>query len=86
VLSAAVGGFHVRNLKLAAEALDTCPAEQRDISCIVAGLSPEGFAKVKARIQDFRKKLVETIRNDQPASRVYHINFQLFPTSGDRNA
>lgn len=86
VLSAAVGSFHVRNLKLAAESLDACPARERDVSCIVAGLSAEGFARIKTHIQDFRKKLVEMIREDKPASRVYHINFQLFPTSEDESA
>jgi uncharacterized protein (TIGR02147 family) len=86
VLSAAVGSFHVQNLKLAAESLDTCPAAERDISCIVAGLSEEGFARVKTHIRDFRKKLVEVIRDDQKSSRVYHINFQFFPTTGRPNA
>lgn len=81
VLSAAVGSFHVQNLKLAAGSLDACPAKERDVSCIVAGLSDQGFAKIKSHIQDFRKKLVEMIREDGPAARVYHINFQLFPTS-----
>ncbi|HKP94322.1 MAG TPA: TIGR02147 family protein [Fibrobacteria bacterium] len=81
VLSAAVGSFHLKNMGLAAASLDAVPGAERDISCLVAGLSPRGFAKVKAEIQDFRKKLIELIRNDDPASRVYHINFQLFPTS-----
>ncbi len=81
VISAAVGSFHTQNMELASRSLDNCAPTERDISCLVVGMSPQGFATVKAEIQDFRKKLVELIRNDLPATRVYHINFQLFPTS-----
>ena len=81
VRAAAVGAFHAQNMELATASLDTCPADARDISCLVAGLSLEGFQTVKAEIQTFRNKLVELIRNDLPATRVFHINFQLYPTS-----
>ncbi len=77
----AVAKFHVRNMGLAVESLESCPAKERDISCIVAGLSDQGFATVKSEIQAFRKKLIEIIRADSPATRVYHINFQTYPTS-----
>jgi uncharacterized protein (TIGR02147 family) len=86
IVSAAVGGFHVKNMGLASASLDTCPTGERDISCLVAGLSPAGFASVKSEIRAFRKKLVDLIRNDAPATRVYHINFQLFPTSEKTDA
>ncbi len=81
VKGVAIGSFHKQNMELASEIIDTLPAAERDISCLVAGLSPAGFAIVKAEIQNFRKKLIEIIRNDAPATQVYHINFQIFPTS-----
>jgi uncharacterized protein (TIGR02147 family) len=81
VFSAAISKFHQQNLKLASESIDTISSDERDISTLVVGLSPQGFKRVKAQIQEFRKKLIETIRQDQPAQRVYHINFQFFPTS-----
>lgn len=81
VKALAIAGFHARNLNLAVESLDTTPAAERDISCLVAGLSEAGFATVKAEIQAFRKKLIGIITHDIPATRVYHINFQVFPTS-----
>lgn len=81
VKALAIAAFHARNMNLAVESLESSPAAERDISCIVAGLSEAGFATVKAEIQAFRKKLIGIITNDVPATRVYHINFQAYPTS-----
>jgi uncharacterized protein (TIGR02147 family) len=81
VFSTAISKFHQQNLKLASASIDTVSGDERDISTLVVGLSPQGFKRVKTQIQEFRKKLIETIRQDQPAHRVYHINFQFFPTS-----
>lgn len=81
VKALAIARFHAANLNLAIESMETCPAAERDISCIIAGLSETGFATVKAEIQAFRKKLIGIINQDAPATRVYHINFQAYPTS-----
>jgi uncharacterized protein (TIGR02147 family) len=82
VRNAAVARFHLQNLQLAAEAIDRCDPDDRDISCIVAGLSPTGISKVKSEIQQFRQRLVEIINSDKtPARAVYHINFQMYQTS-----
>jgi uncharacterized protein (TIGR02147 family) len=81
VQSLAVEKFHLQNLNLAAESIDGTPARERDISCLVAGLSPEMYETVKREIMDFRKKLVGLISRDTTPSRVYHISMQLFPTS-----
>ncbi len=81
VLSTAVAAFHRQNLRLAADSIEGSQGLERDLSCLVVGLSSAGFKRVRAQIQDFRKKLMETIRLDEKANRVYHINFQLFPTS-----
>jgi len=81
VASLAVEKFHLQNLNLAGESLDTIPAQQRDISCLIAGLSQSRFETVKQEIIDFRKKLVSIISAEKSPERVYHINMQLFPTS-----
>ncbi len=81
----AVTQFHQQNMALAAASVTDCPAAERDISCLVAGLSVAGFAAIKSEIQGFRKKLIEIISKDVPAERVYHINFQFFPTSENPN-
>ena len=81
VKSIAVQNFHVRNMALGAQSIDICPASQRDISCMVLGLSAEGFEKVKAETQAFRKKVLAIALDDRKPDKVYHYNIQVFPTS-----
>ena len=81
VTSLAIQNFHLQNMVLAAQSIDTCPAQERDISCLVLGLSRKGFEEVKSETQAFRKKLLHIAQNDRDVDRVFHINMQLFPTS-----
>ena len=57
VQSLAVENFHLQNLILAGESIDTVPGGQRDVSCLVLGLSRKGFESCKAEIQSLRKRL-----------------------------
>ncbi|MCP4697620.1 MAG: TIGR02147 family protein, partial [Gammaproteobacteria bacterium] len=79
----AIRNFHQQNLDIANKAMDQTQAEKRDISSLVLGLSSEGFSKVKWEIQAFRKKLLDIAESDKKMTGVYHVNFQLFPTSKD---
>jgi|WetSurMetagenome_2_1015567.scaffolds.fasta_scaffold30548_2 uncharacterized protein (TIGR02147 family) len=81
VTSIAIKNFHAQNLNIAVSALYNCPADERDISAIVGGLSLEGFTAIKCEIQLFRKKLMEIMDRDKNKRKVYVINFQIFPTS-----
>ena len=81
VKSVAVQNFHVQNMVLGAESIDTCPSPERDISCLALGLSKEGFEMVKTETQMFRKKLLQIAKDDRRPNRVYHYSIQLFPTS-----
>jgi uncharacterized protein (TIGR02147 family) len=81
VKSVAVRAFHQRNMALASEAIDAFARNERDISALVVGLSDEGFTMIKKEIQQFRKRLLRIVERDSPVRRVYHINFQIFPTS-----
>lgn len=81
VRSLAVQNFHVQNMMLAAESIDTVPRSQRDISCLVVGLSSEGMQEYKQEIQKFRKKLLEIAEKEKKIDRVYHVNFQFYPMS-----
>jgi uncharacterized protein (TIGR02147 family) len=85
VHSLAVHNFHLQNMALAAESIDTVPRNQRDISSVVLGLSTEGFETAKREIQKFRKKLLELAEKENNISKVYHANFQIFPTTGNIN-
>jgi uncharacterized protein (TIGR02147 family) len=84
VQSLAVENFHLQNLILAGESIDTVPGAQRDVSCLVLGLSRKGFEACKAEIQAMRKRLLKIAEQDREPERVYHAAFQFFPTSRDR--
>jgi uncharacterized protein (TIGR02147 family) len=81
VRSQTVQKFHSQNLRLAQIALDKIEPSERDISCMIAGLSQTGFEMVKKKIQIFRKELTDIMAQDVEAENVYHINFQFFPTT-----
>lgn len=77
----AVQNFHRQNLTLASESINSVSSIQRDISCVVLGLSSQGFDKLKGEVQKFRKKLLKIAQEDKDLNRVYHMNMQLFPTT-----
>jgi uncharacterized protein (TIGR02147 family) len=81
VHSLAVHNFHLQNLILAAESIDTVPRNERDISSVVLGLPLHKFETVKTEIQKFRKKLLELADKNEKTQRVYYVNFQIIPTS-----
>ena len=81
VQSLAVAAFQKENLRLAAEAINRHKRQHRDISTLTAGISDAGFQRIKEEVAAFRKRLAEIIEKDEPADRVYQINFQVFPLS-----
>lgn len=81
VQSVAIGNFHLQNLMLAGESIDTVPSVERDISNLILGLSDEGIPIVKKEIQKFRKKLLAIAEQQKNVSRVYNVSFQMFPMS-----
>jgi uncharacterized protein (TIGR02147 family) len=81
VASLAVQNFHLQNMVLAAESIDTCPSQDRDISCLVLGLSKQGFEALKEETQAYRKRVLRIARDDSNVERVYHVAIGVFPTS-----
>jgi uncharacterized protein (TIGR02147 family) len=81
VISLAVRHFHLENFLLGAKALESCPAPLRDLSCLVVRLSDGGFQLLKKEIRGFRKRLLELTESDTDFKRVYHISFQMYPTT-----
>lgn len=82
----AIQNFHIQNLVMTADAVTTCPPEERDVSVMVLGLSQKGFKLAKEALQQFRKTLAAIAENDEPAQRVYHVNMQLIPTTNAKKA
>jgi uncharacterized protein (TIGR02147 family) len=77
----AIRDFHQQNMDLAKIAMDTAEPEERDLSCLVVSLPESGFQTLKSEIQAFRKKLMRMADGMSGPNRIYHINFQFFPTS-----
>jgi uncharacterized protein (TIGR02147 family) len=82
-------GLHIRNyhrtmMQCAADSMDTIAAKDRDISSLTLCLSRGGLARLKQRIQRFRRELLEIATLEEDPEQVVQVNFQLFPLSRSR--
>jgi uncharacterized protein (TIGR02147 family) len=82
-------GLHIKNyhrmmMERAAESMDEIPASDRDISSLTLCLGADGLARLKERIQRFRRELLELSTLEDDADQVVQVNFQLFPLSRAR--
>lgn len=81
-----IKSLHVKNMQLAMgelalRALEDVEAQERDFSGITFSLSPEGLEKVKERLRECRRDLMEIAERDQDVRCAYRLNLQLFPVS-----
>jgi uncharacterized protein (TIGR02147 family) len=73
---------HILNsMKLAQNALDYFPREERNLSAVSINVSPKGYETIVAELRAFRKRMLELARNDEDSNRAYQFNFQFFPLS-----
>jgi uncharacterized protein (TIGR02147 family) len=79
--SIAIRTFQKETMRLAGEALDRIPKEERDISTMTVSLSRESFEEVRERLKQIRRLLFEVAQKEQHADGAYQINLQLFPVS-----
>jgi uncharacterized protein (TIGR02147 family) len=77
--SVAVHTFQSETLRLALEALDRIPKNQRNYSTLTMSLTEADFAEVKERVRDFRQQLIKFIHSKSQGERVYQMNIQLLP-------
>jgi uncharacterized protein (TIGR02147 family) len=77
-----VNRFFLEYTDLARRAIDSQPRTERRLSSLTFSASATGFQKISERIDEFRSELLAMIENDRDSlSRVYHVNFQLFPVT-----
>jgi len=81
VTSLNVVNYHKQVSKLAEDAFDRCSKDIRDISALTLGINKADFKRIKARIQEFRKEIMDIAKNSENDDRVYQLNFQFFPVS-----
>ncbi len=77
-------GLHIRNyhrtmMQHAGESMDLVAASDRDISSLTVCVSESGLARLKERVQRFRRELLELSAQEDEPVQVVQMNFQLFP-------
>lgn len=77
--AAAIETFRKDTLKLAAEAIDRFPREERSISTLTVTLSPATFERLRDRFRHLRREILDMAREDPEADRVIQVNIQAFP-------
>jgi uncharacterized protein (TIGR02147 family) len=73
--------YHAEMMRRATAAMEIVPAAERDISSLTLCLSVEGVARLKERIQAFRRELIEIAEKESGREQAVQVNFQLFPLS-----
>jgi len=78
-----IANYHAEMMQRATAAMTLVPARERDISSLTLCLGSDGLARLKERIQAFRRELLELAESEGQPSQVVQVNFQLFPLTRD---
>jgi uncharacterized protein (TIGR02147 family) len=68
------------------DALDVVPFEQREISALTMNISQESFDRIKAKIIQTRKEIMEIARQSTGDDRVCRCGFQFYPVTRHKGA
>jgi len=77
--------YQSETMEIAREALYSVPKTHRDISTLTLSISMQGLQRMKEKIKECRRELLEIAKADEHADRVYQLNLQLFPLSAFNN-
>jgi uncharacterized protein (TIGR02147 family) len=66
-------------IAMAADVLDTVPAEQRQYNTLVTSTSAKGFTEIRERMKAFHQEIMAVVDRDREADRVYIFCMQMFP-------
>jgi uncharacterized protein (TIGR02147 family) len=81
-----IASYHAEMTRRAIAAIDLVPAAERDLSALTVCVGPGGLARLKQRIQSFRRELLELTESESERTQVVQLNFQLFPLSAAETA
>ena len=73
--------YHGAVLKRAEASMELVPADERYLSALTFCVSPGGFERIRARVQQFRQELVGILAEESDGDEVLHLGIQLFPMS-----
>ena len=69
-------------LARAADALDREPAADQTQTCTTLSVSVRGLERIRAHLDEFHRRVLETVQADAGEDRVLQLNVQLFPLAG----
>jgi len=78
-----VVSFHREMMRLASEALERVPREDREIASLTLCISERQMRELKAEIERIEDQLLQRYASDD-AERVVQVNFQMFPLSNGK--
>jgi uncharacterized protein (TIGR02147 family) len=76
-----IANYHAEMMRRATAAMELVPAPQRDISSLTFCASERSLGRIKARIQEFRRELIQLVEAEPERDQVVQLNLQLFPLS-----
>jgi uncharacterized protein (TIGR02147 family) len=68
---------------LAGEAISRFSKDMRDISTVTMSVDEKSLPEIREHIRQFRSSLINIVNSYAGSSRVYQLNIQFFPLSGD---
>lgn len=74
-----VNNVHLEMARLSLSFLELFKTDERDFSGLTLTLSPASFKRIKEKLKQYRKEMMEIARQDDAANCVYRLNLQLFP-------
>lgn len=74
-----IANYHAQMMQRATASMELVPAPSRDISALTLCVGPEGLARLKQRIQQFRRELIALVESERDRTQVVQLNLQLFP-------
>ena len=74
-----ITNYHAEMMRRATAAMELVPAAHRDVSALTFCVGPAGLAKLKQRIQEIRRELIELVEAEPERTQVVQLNLQLFP-------
>ena len=83
VTSLAVRSFTRAMLDHSKAAIDSTEKNERHISGITMGISPEAYDVLAAEIEAFKDRVKIIVNRDMAGSKIYQLNLSLFPVSED---
>jgi uncharacterized protein (TIGR02147 family) len=79
--SVAIRSFQQQGIKLALEAFERFPSDERDISTVSIAVAQDDLEEIKRVTSEYRRTVLQIASASEKPDRVYQLNIQLFPLS-----